>query len=136
MCGVSGVLSTHAYALTTPPIAWVSAHVSRFFGSDDSDAEEDDAAYGRVRSNSLDMLLAAADKSDHEGPSLSPNDSSGRQTDMQATICSCIPAHTYFERSIFVLSYLLCFVGIVVTTRDCLFIHLAGLVAPASGTGE
>ena len=79
MCGVSGVLSTHAYALTTPPIAWVSAHVSRFFGSDDSDAEEDDAAYGRVRSNSLDMLLAAADKSDHEGPSLSPNDSSGRQ---------------------------------------------------------
>ena len=43
--------------------------------------------------------------------------------------------HTYFERSIFVLSYLLFFVGIVVTTRDCLFVHLPGLEAPASGTG-
>ena len=90
---MSGVLSTHAYALTTPPIAWVSAHVSRFFGSDDSDAEEDDAAYGRVRSNSLDMLLAAADKSDHESPSLLPNESSGRQTGIHAYVHVYSPAY-------------------------------------------
>lgn len=47
------------------------------YESYDSEEEEDDVAYGRVRSNSLDMLLAAADKSDHESPSLLPNESSG-----------------------------------------------------------
>ena len=135
MCGVSGVLSTHAYALTTPPIAWVSAHVSRFFGSDDSDAEEDDAAYGRVRSNSLDMLLAAADKSDHEGPSLLPNDSSGRQTGMHVFIYSLIVTLRGRYLCFCTCFLLLLFVAAVVTTRDCLFVHVPGLEAPASGTG-
>ena len=47
------------------------------YESYESEEDEDDMVYGRVRSNSLDMLLAAADKS--EGPSLLPNTPSGRQ---------------------------------------------------------
>ena len=59
-----GPLIAHAQTLTTLSIAWVSSNVFRFFG----------------RLN----RLSAVDKSDHEGASLSLNDSSGRQADRQA----------------------------------------------------